>query len=412
MAKNYANIYTAGNVASALEQRFYIKEEATRGVLIPPTDTDFVYTLEGGSVDYTQPRFSSPHRTGRHHTNMIRQKKVCGWNIPMYFNIDESLGSPGAAMIDLAVRTLWKSLMGSEDVTAGPKYVPTTPASSFSIFECGDLVAKQVRGGFVQTNTLSFPGDGEANMAWAGDAKDCVYVGIGLTQTDNDGGNTVTLVSGDGGQFKKSAGGYAMLIEADGTTRSADTPNGAPRKITGVVGDVVTLDGAVLADADGSSADIYLVYYEPESPTAIDNPVTGLVGSFEVSGLPTPLCIRNFVATLGNEHEVINYCYGEDSLAGKLFVPGNRFTAAVTVEANLDKNIHKFFQDIQNFEAQVLGLILGAATGRHFDLDMPKVDFETPNIPTPATGSVPVSFSGLCQQTALDAGDEITAEYK
>lgn len=414
MAKNYADIYNSTNVVVSLEQSFYLKEETTRGQIIAPAGTDFFFTLPGGGAEFSQPFFSSPQRSGRHHTTPIRQKKETSWTIPTYFNIDTTVGSPGVTEIDPAVRVLWKSLMGTEDVSSGLKFTPSTPNTTFTILEVSDKFSKQVRGGFVQGATMAFPGDGEATNEWTGNAKDVIYVGIGKSTSNNTGGNTFTLVTGDGGQFKKSAGGLAMIIKANGTSRSTDTPDGTPRTISSVVGDVVTLSGVALADADGSGVGtpVYLVYYEPATKTAINNPQTGLTGSLQITGLADHICMRNGTLTLTNDHELINYCYGSDSLDGSLFVPGNRFMAAISVESNLDKQMFKFFQNLQNFEAQVLQIQLGDTALRYLDIDIPKAIFETPVVSIPESGSVPVTYGGTAYQTVVDAADEISVHFK
>lgn len=414
MAKNYATVYDYG-ASIALEQRFYIKAETTRGQLIAPTGADFFFTNPGASVNMTQGLRSSPIRTGRHHTSTIKDKKVTSWSIPTFFMIDTTLGSAGVAEIDPALRLLWKSLLGGEDVSSGLKFTPTVPNVTFSIHEVLDRLSKQTRGGFVQQTTVNFPGTGDSTLEWTGDAKDIIYVGLGKSVTDNSGGNTITLVSGDGGQFIKSAGGMVMVIKSNGTTRSTDTPDGTPRKITGVVGDVVTVDGAALADADGSGVGtpIYLVYYEPATPTAINNPQTGLEATLTVTGLASPICLRNGTLTLSNNSEKEDYCWGTDSLDGQIFIPGDKFTAAVSVEANIDRQMFNFFQKILNFESQAMLFKLGPyATSRYFEQSLPAVKFMTPEIPVPDTGSIPVTFQGTGYQTALDAGDEYYAWYK
>ena len=411
--KNYADIYNSVNDAIALEQRWYVKEETTRGQLIAPTDADFLFTLTGGQIEYSQPYESSPHRSGRHHTGIIKKKKETNWSFPTYFNIDETLGSASSAEIDPAARVLFKSLTGKEDTTTGVKYTSDVPNITFSLIECGDKFARQARGAFVQGCNMQFPGDGEATCEWSGMAKDAIYLGLGKSVTNNNGGNTITLVSGDGEQFKNAVGGLVMIIEANGTTRSADTPNGSPRIITAVSGDQITVDGVALADADGSggSAPIYLCYYEPASPTAINNPVTGLVGSFTVTGYAS-FCTRSIGINMTNDHEPHNFCYGSDGLSGPLFTPGSRFSAEVTVEANISKDLVKLFNQVQKFEAKVLQVILGDSLGRHLDIDMPKVLFNVPSFSVPDTGSIPVSFVGNAFQTAFDAEDEISIHFK
>lgn len=413
MGKNYADLYNSANDAIALEQRWYLKEEVSgRGVLTAPTDADFFFTLGGGSIEFSQPFESSPHRSGRHHTSIIKKKKESSWSLSTYFNIDTSVAA-GTTEIDPAMRVLWKSMLGKETVSSGVKYTPTIPALTFSLYEVGDKWSRQSRGCFVQGANMQFPGDGEATIEWSGAGKDAIYVGLGKSTTNNTG-NTVTLVSGDGAMFKKAIGGFVMIIEADGTTRSADTPNGSPRRITNVVGDVVTLDGAVLADADGSGVGtpIYLAYYEPATPTAINNPQTGLVGSFQITGYSGLSCARSIGVNLQNNHELANYCYGADSLSDPMFIPGDRMTAEISVEMNLNKELVKFFNAVQNFEAQVLQVILGDATTRHLDVDLPKVLFPVPSFSVPDTGSIPVTFTGTAYQTALDAEDELSVHFK
>jgi hypothetical protein len=412
MAKNYKAIYDSGNVSIALEQRFFAKQETTRGELKAPTGADFFFHT-GGTIEHSQPVESSPHKSGRHHNNIIKKKKEASFSISTYFNIDTAQPAAAVAEIDPALRLLWKSMMGAEDTSSGAKYTPAVPALTFSLFEIGDKWARQARGCFIQGANMTFPGDGEATIEWSGACKDALYVGMAKSVVSNDGGQTVTLGVGEGAQFAKAIGGLVMIIKSDGITRSTDTPNGTPRKIVSVVGDVVTLDGAALADADGSGLadEIYLVYYEPATPIAIDNPQTGLVGSFTVDGYGT-FCARSISVNLTNDHELVNYCYGSDSLKAPFYNAGNRMTAVVSFEANWDETMLKLFNSIQNFDGQGLAIILGDAAGRRLQIDIPKVIFGVPSVAVPETGSVPVTFEGNAYQTAFDAADEISVHYK
>lgn len=407
MAKDYSAIYQSANDASAVEQRFYVKEEASRGQLIGPTDTDFFYTLGGGSISYAQPFESSPHRSGRHHTNIIKKKKTLSWSFSTYFNIDEALGAASTAEIDPAVRLLFTSLFGKEDVTGGsPVYTSATaPDKTFSIFETGDKWARQARGCFVQGGNMQFPGNGEATIAWSGAGAEAYLVGIGELSAPSTT-NTVSLAAGEGKRFP--VGSLVMIIEADGTTRSDDTLAGTYRVVTGVAGDDVTLSGAALTDA---AAGMYLVYAEPESPAAIDNPVTGLVGSMAITGHSELSCARNFGINVANNHELVDYCYGSDALDGSYFLAGDRVTMEVSVELNMNDNLLEFFNGIQEFESKDIDLVLGDAAGRHFKLDVPKARFPVPEWAVPDAGSIPVTFTGNAYQTALDAADEATASF-
>lgn len=414
MAKNYADLYNYSGDSISLEQRFYIKEETLRGTLAAPTNSDFFFTMQGGSVEFSQPFEPSPHRSGRGFVGTIKGKKECSWTIPTMFNIDTSLVAGGAAEIDPAIRVLWKSLTGKETVASGLVYTRDTPDITFTILETGDRWSRQVRGCFVQSANLQFPGDGDSMVEWSGNAKDALYVGIGKTTANNSGANIVTLAVGDGKMFENAIGAMVMIVKSDGTTRSADTPNGSPRTILSVSGDVVTLSGAVLADADASTpgSPMYLCYYEPAAPAAINNPVTGLQGSVTIASMAISQCVRSFNLTINNNHELRNDCYGEDSLDGFLFVPGSRMEARVSMQMNLNKQTLALFKDLQAFSTQDITLILGDSAGRHFQLELPKVEFPVPTVTVPEEGSIPVDFNdGLCLQTSDGAKDEVTASY-
>jgi hypothetical protein len=66
---------------------------------------------------------------------------------------------------------------------------------------------------------------------------------------------------------------------------------------------------------------------------------------------------------------------------------------------------------LKDFSGEDIEVILGDSTGRHLKIDLPKVIFPIPEIAVPETGSIPVSFTGTANQTALDAADEITLSY-
>ena len=411
MAKNYASLYASPNDSIALEQKVFVKEESVRGVLTAPTGADFIYTLNGTSVNFSQPIESSPHKSGRHHNNIIKQKTTTEWTMPTFFNIDTSLGAPSTAEIDPGMRVLYKSLMGKETSPGGVLTYTSgdAPSTTFSIFEIGDVWSKQASGAFVEAGNASFPGDGQAQIEWSGMAKTALTVGMGKT-TINNAANTVTLQVGEGKRFP--VGAMVMLIKADGTTRSTDTPTGSPRTVTAVAGDVVTVSGAALTDADGTvGGGMYLVYYEPATAVAIDNPQTGLQGSITIVGLSSADCVRSATINMVNNHEVQDYCFGQEGLGGRLFTPGGKFTAEVTLELNLNHELVEFLNGLKEFSGEDITLILGDSAGRHFMMEVPKAIFPIPEISVPDTGTIPVTFTGNAYQTALDAADEVTLSF-
>lgn len=413
MAKNYVQIYEGGNLAIALEQKIFIKQEVTgqRGEMVLPDGTDFIYHLAGGSINFSQPTESSPHKSGRHHTSVIKQKTQTSWTLPTFFNIDTAQGAATTDSIDKGVRVLHKSMFGNEDVLSGYcKYDSSVdPNITFTIMEIGDLWAKQAPGSFVESANIQLPGDGTSQVEWAGSSKTVITVGIGKSLADNNSGNSVTLEAGEGLRFP--VGARVMLVKGD-NTKSADTVADSARIVTSVVGDVVTLDGAVLADADGSVEPVYLVYYEPENAGAINDPQTGLEGSVSIAGFGNiAKCIRNLTLNCTNNHELQDFCFGEEGLGGAMFVPGGRLTVEVSMEMNLSQQLVAFINNLKDFDGDDITVKLGDVTGRHMEVLLPKVIFQVPEISVPETGTIPVSFTGQANQTALDAADEITISY-
>jgi hypothetical protein len=409
MAKNYKALYESSNDSLSLEQRWYAVAEASKGTLQAPTNSDFFFTLGGGSIEFSQPFETSPHRSGRHHTSNIKKKKECSFSFSTYFNIDESLPSASLSEVDPAVRLLFRSAFGTEVISSGsPVFNTSSPADfTFSLFEVGDKWSRQARAAFVQGCNMQFPGNGEATIEWSGNAAESILVGIAKTETNNTA-NTITLLAGE--EDRVPVGSLIMIIKSDGTTRSSDTPAGSSRRVVSKAGNVITVSGAVLADANGTAGDVFIAYYEPAAPVAINNPVTGLVGSMTVAST-THTCFRSFGLQIANDHELSDYCYGRDALDAPFFVPGSRFTATVTAEVNLNDEIIALFNRVVDFEAQEMNFTLGSASGRRFTLSVPKVQFPVPSFSVPDSGSVPVSFSGNALQSSFDAADEVIASF-
>lgn len=409
MSKNFAALYASGSDASALNQSFFIKQELVRGQMVAATNTDFLFTLSGGSVNFSQAFISSPHRSGRKNNNLVKEKTSTEWNLPLYMNIKQ--GVVYSASIDAGVKLLWKSALGRMlDTTTALQFdSQEDPSTTFTIFENLDMVAKQATGAFVMSTEVSLPGDGQAQMTFSGNAKTVYHAGIGKSDTDNDA-NSFTFV--DAEEAKRfDVGAMVMIVKADGTTRSADTV--VPRTIVArdLVTGAVTLDGAPLADADGTTNPVYLVYWEPAAPVGIDEPQTGLQGSISIDSLPGLSCVRSASLTLNNNHELNDYCYGTDGLSGSLFVAGGRLDANLSLEVNLNAQLVEFLERVRRFEKHEVELIVGLSTDRHFKIAIPSVAFQSPAVSVPENGSIPVSLEGTCFSPSLGAA-EVVVTYQ
>jgi hypothetical protein len=405
MAKNFAAIFNGGNDSSALNQSFFLKVETVRGQMAFPVGADFLFSLGGGGVNFSQPFESSPHRSGRHNNNIIKQKTTTEWSLPTFINIKQ--GVAYGLAYDSGIKLLWKAMLGKEVDSSGYIYDSANdPSVTFSLFENLDHMAKQAIGCFVNQVEIQLPGDGQAQLSWSGNGKTVVHAGIAKSIVAN-AANTFTCT--DPALARRfDVGSAVMIVKNDGVTRSADTPT--PRTVTAVdtTTGVVTVSGAVLADADGTVNPVYLCYWEPTTPAGIDEPQTGLVGSVSIDSLPTLSCVRGATISLNNNHELVDYCYGTDGLSGPLFVAGGRLEAMLSLEMNLNAPLVEFMQRVREFEAHDVQLVCGPATGRRLQIDLPRVIFSVPSIAVPDTGSIPVSFEGTALQQSLDSADEIT----
>jgi len=416
LAKNFATEYAKTGDSISLNQSVFIVAESTKGTFAAPTDTDFIFSLAGSAVNHTQPVTPSPHRSGRHNTDTFAEKKSTEWELPTFVNIDTAeAGGDTAREPGMAV--LWKSLLGNQTDTGGVSSVfdsSVDPDITFSLYENGDVWAQQVRGSFVESCSLSAPGDGQAQCSWSGAGADRIRVGIGRFTTDSNTTNIVTMgVVSEAKRFP--VGAQVMIVEDGGIIRSADTPNGSYRTVTATntATGAVTLDGAVLADADGTTGSgFFLAFAEPSTPTGISNIQTGLVGSISIDGLGGSVaCVRNFELALNNNHERVNYCYGTDGLATPFFVAGDRLSVELTVEMNLNHSTVEWLYDLDQFTSQDIDFVLGDVTGRHLKIDLPKIIFNIPTTTLPETGSIPFSADGIGYQTSLAAADEVTVSY-
>jgi hypothetical protein len=209
--------------------------------------------LSGGGINFSQPFEMSPHRSGRHNNNIIRQKTSTEWSLSTFINIAQkqtaniSLDSLFSASIDKSIRLLWEAMLGRErdlkvdgvtsngDNTDGGIYKydsASDPSATFTMFENLDHMAKQAIGCFVNQVEISLPGDGQSQLNWSGNAKTVYHAGIGRVKavTAAVGDNVISFEDGDEA-LRFDVGSLVMFVKnSDGITRATDTV-GAPRKV-------------------------------------------------------------------------------------------------------------------------------------------------------------------------------------
>jgi hypothetical protein len=408
--KNYKSIFDGGNDSTAPNQRFYLKQEVTRGQMIAPEGTDFFFSLNGGTISFNQEFASSEHRSDRHNTTTIANKKTTEWNFNTYLNIDVEVAA-GITSADPAMHALWKSALGRQVIDGTGVHYDSAqdPSTTFTLFEVGDHWCKQAPACWVDQAVINAVGDGQTTVEWTGRGATTYYVGIGKSEAATAGNNVTLKTPNQARRFP--VGAMVMLLDyADGLTRIEGT-GAAPRIVTAsnATTGVIALSGAALT-VDGTTNPFLVCYWEPTGADAINNPQTGLVGNVTIDTLSVS-CVRSATITLNNQHEAVDYCYGTDMLAAPYFVPADRLQVTVGIELNMNAPLLEFINRCQNGESHAIELKVGSSTTRHFGVDLPKVIFSVPEVAVPDAGSIPVSFEGVAYQTGVDVADEVTASY-
>ncbi len=365
-------------------------------------DQDFLlYTT--GSPTFSQPIESNAHRSGRFHTGIVKAKKVVEFSLTTYVNMSGTAG----ASLDNAVKLLWKSLLGDEEISSGTaiRYRQGLPNFTFSLVRVSTIFAEYFTGMYVKDMTLAMPGDGPATCEWSGMGSDRTIAGI--AQINGAVSNVQDIIVNAGHARRFSVGAPVMVVGTDGRTilygadgsLTIDTINLTTHTIN-VSANVTTAD------------DSYLVPWHPGAvqQTGRDNIFTDLVGSFKLSQSGSGVCATNIELSFTNDHVDLSNCFGKDHNEG--FAAANRLTIALSVTADLsNENFDEVVQasEFGGFDPEI---ILGATTGRHLKISIPKWIPSIPAIDVPENGTTPITFEGTLYQSAPGEQDPLLVEFK
>lgn len=360
-----------------------------------------------GSHKFTQPRNVSKVRSGRQPVSTIKGKKMLEGEIETYVNIDTSLGAPA---IDTALKLLIKQLLASQ-VT-----VPSVsesfsqlqaPSSYVSIYETTNVTGAIMNGCYAKSLEISLPGDAEAmfKFAYKGrDEKACT-----IAQASAAVVSSAAFITNAGESRNFEIGAYVMVVDNDGRTVVAG--GDGTLKVSALThgSNTVTLNTTVSCDDDS-----FLVPYDPYVLGGLggtNSPLIGLEGSVSFdNGSTTIDAIRSCTIKIDDQKEDLDKYYGSDSNLG--YVISNVANVAVTVEINMTAQQYNKILRIKDDARFALKVVLGNASGRRLEVIMPVVQFSTPAVDIPETGSVPVTFEGFALQSAPGALDAITLSYK
>lgn len=368
-------------------------------------DQDFFLYTTGG-INFNQPVESNPHRTGRFHTGIIRQKKVVEFDMDAMLNMSGSAGDS----LDNAIRVLYESMTGKETVVAATSidYEQGLPNFTFSVVKASTIFGEYFTGCYVKDYTLTAPGDAPVTQKFTGMGSDGAIAGIGQIDGAVVSSATVILNSSPFPHAERfTAGSRVMHVDTDGRTILAGADG------TLLVNSVDTaLDTIVLSSAIDAADNSYIVFWHPGAvqQTGRDNIFTDLEGSFKFSASGNTVCATNIELALVNDHIDLNNCFGEDVNLG--FAAGNRATWTLSVTLDLSgENIGDLVQSRQ-FGGLDGDLIIGDVAGRNLLVDFRKWIVSVPPIDLPENGTTPVTFEGTLYQSEAGSRDPIKLSFR
>ncbi len=368
--------------------------------------TDYLFMLKG-SHKFSQARNVSKHRTGRQSLSTIKSKKVLEGEIDTYINIDTSAGSPS---LDTPLKLLIKQMLANQvSVTSTSENFSQlqAPSTYVSIYEASNITGALMNGCYAKSLEISLPGDGEAmyKFAYKGrDEKACTAAKLnGLVSASA----AITVGSGESRNFE--AGSLVMCVDTDGRTVTAGGDGTLSVSSLTHGSNLVTLSTTVTC-SDLS----YLVPYDPSVLGGLGGtnaPLVGLTGTVSFDNGSTTIDeIRSVSIKIDDKKEDLDKYYGFDTNQG--YIVSNVCEIAVTVDINMTAQQYNKILRIKDDATFALKVVLGAAAGRRLEIVMPVVQFNTPSVDIPDSGSVPVSFSGFALQSSNEALDAITLSYK
>lgn len=365
-------------------------------------DTDFLLYTSGGPT-LSQPIESNAHRSGRYHSGIIKSKKVVEWSASTYINMSGLAG----ASIDPAVKLLWKSLLGTEEVVASTaiRYRQGLPSFTMSLVRVSTIFAEYYTGCYVKDMTLTLPGDGPGTCEWSGMGSTRKIAGIsqivgGLTavqdivvqpgQTDRyDVGAPVMIVDPDGRTILHGADG---LLTIDSITSGTNTINVSANVTVSTLGFVVPWHpGAV-------------------QQTGRDAIFTDLVGSIKLKSAGADICATSIALAFVNDHVDLANCFGVDHNEG--FAAANRMTITMTVGFDLSNENFAEVVQSQTFAGFDPVVTLGSVSGRYLQITAPKWIPSVPAIEVPENGVTPITLEGQLYQSAPGEQDPILVSFK
>lgn len=291
------------------------------------------------------------------------------------------------------------SIAYTTGATAGAEVVTVTGSAISIQIQTGVSTATQVKAAFDAATpatalaTSSISGTGSNAQVTAS-----IHLFIG-----GRGVNDIAVTAGQGGRYDVNCW-IDLIDQTDGNTSKATTP----RQVTAVTGDLLTYSGSAIAT--GAVGDIVIGYTPPFTAQGAENALLGLRGSFTTANFGSVDCqLLKAEISLKNNFTDKKQYYGTSKICG--FIADKRRAVAIKMDVLLTKDNFEFYTKNKSFVADNLTIVLepqdipspiNAAQGRTLTFNMPKVEFNVPNLEQPADGFIKLSLEGICLAQDID----------
>jgi hypothetical protein len=406
MARDLLN---RSNEFVGIDQRLWITTEtggygkdATGGLF--PTAADGIEHVNA-KIEFSIPREDAAHRSGRSRVVRLSGKKEAKFSYEGYIVPGDPDLSDQPTLSDAHPMLL--SAFGSADQSDPTKIIyrlTRASTTSFRFLEDGSHFSRLAVGCVADSVTFTLPGDGKAMMKVEGFGQDVLSAGESLAAAAGAAVNAVTVTTGTGQRFEKGA--YIDILDKD----DGNTIKASARKITNIVGDVVTFDGApVTFDLN----DIVVGSAPDFTATSSEKALLGLKGSFSTGSFGALDCdLLSAEIALKNNYTVKNFVYGKGESCG--FIADKRRDVSLKLDILLTKSNYDFYQRNKNFIADSVLITLAPqdlpapilpSLGRTYTFRFQRVEFNIPQIEQPGDSYVKLTLEGVALATDINTGN-------
>ena len=384
----------ANYTAIARIQSVFVVEETTKGVLVPPTNTDLVIAAGMASINQ-QPSFtnSSNVRNSRDVLERFQDKTPPSeWSCPVYVTPSGVLGTPPQESV------LLKSLLGKETINAGVSvvYSPALTKPSFSMWLKKDHTVFHHSGCTVGSGKFSLATKDGAKLELSGQGMKMGWAGTDETAA-LAAESAVSVVVLDAKKYTEGA--LIEFVESDVVKNNS----GAGYEVTDVNTTTNTLtiaDGLEEEIASGSVVRGWL----PDG-TETGAPLSSRKGYATIDGVDFP--VQSMDCNISDapkylDDEITQSGYVEDYAETERNVSG-------TAKIYFRQDDVGYFHDGLNSVSRELEMVIGDTAGSIVEIAQPNASLSVPSIEeADPTVALSMPYVGL----GTDGEDSISITYK